>query len=193
MPAKPDLPLLDLPDQAAWEQWLQANHDSSPGVWLKIAKKGAPHATPSYAEALDGALAYGWIDGQKGALDEHYWRQRFTKRGPRSKWSEVNRDKATQLIAAGRMHPPGLQQVEAAKADGRWDNAYAPHSRITVPPDFQRELDRNPEAKAFFETLKGTNRYAFLYRIHDAKRPETRAKRIDTFIAMLNKNETFYP
>lgn len=192
MPPKPELELLDVPDQRTWEIWLEQHHDSSPGVWLKIAKKGAPTTTPTYAEALDAAIAYGWIDGQKGALDEHYWRQRFTKRGPKSKWSEVNREKATALIEAGRMQPSGMQQVEAAQRDGRWDNAYAPHSRITVPEDFQAALDANPTAKAFFETLRGTNRYAFLYRIIDAKRPQTRARRIETFIQMLGERKTLY-
>jgi uncharacterized protein YdeI (YjbR/CyaY-like superfamily) len=191
-PTKPDLELLDVPDQQAWERWLDQNHDASPGVWLKIAKKGAPTTTPTYAEALDVALAYGWIDGQKGALDEHYWRQRFTKRGPKSKWSEINREKATALINTNQMKPPGQAQVDAAKKDGRWDNAYAPQSRITPPEDFQAALDANPTAKAFFETLKGPNRYAFLYRIADAKRPETRARRIETFIAMLNDGKTFH-
>jgi uncharacterized protein YdeI (YjbR/CyaY-like superfamily) len=185
-------PLLYLESQQAWEDWLEANHDTSPGVWLTIAKKGAPRPTPTYAEALESAIAYGWIDGQKGALDEHFWRQRFTKRKPTSKWSQVNREKAYALIAAKRMRPSGLEQVEQAKADGRWDAAYEPQSRATVPDDLQRELDRNPEAKAFFETLKGPNRYAILYRIRDAKKPETRAKRIASFVAMLNEKKTLH-
>jgi len=188
-----DLPLLDLESQQAWEHWLEANHGSSPGVWLTIAKKGAPRATPSYAQALESAIAYGWIDGKKGALDELYWRQRFTRRGPRSKWSQINREKANELIASDRMRPAGQLEVDRAKLDGRWDAAYEPQSRATVPEDFQRELDRNPEAKAFFETLTGVNRYAFLFRIRDAKRPDTRAKRIATFVAMLNEHKTFYP
>jgi uncharacterized protein YdeI (YjbR/CyaY-like superfamily) len=193
MPPTPDPPLLDLESPQAWEAWLEANHDTSGPVWLKIAKKGAPTPTPTYRQALETAIAYGWIDGQKGALDEHYWRQRFSRRGPRSKWSQINRDTAIALMNRGEMKPAGSAEVRRAKQDGRWDDAYEPPSRATVPEDFQRELDRNPEAKAFFETLKGTNRYAFLYRIIDAKRPETRAKRIATFIDMLNEKKTFYP
>jgi uncharacterized protein YdeI (YjbR/CyaY-like superfamily) len=193
MPSRGDpLPLLELESQLAWERWLEANHSSSPGVWLKIAKKGAPRATPTYAEALDSALAYGWIDGQKGALDESYWRQRFTRRKPKSKWSQINRAKAAELIAANRMKPAGKLEVDRAQQDGRWDAAYEPQSRASVPEDLQRELDRNPEAKAFFETLKGPNRYAILFRIGDARRPETREKRIATFVKMLNERKTFY-
>jgi uncharacterized protein YdeI (YjbR/CyaY-like superfamily) len=192
MPPTETVPILECASQQAWEGWLESNHDTSTGVWLKIAKKGAPQPTPTYAEALESALAYGWIDGQKGALDDHYWRQRFTKRKPNSKWSQINRDKATALIASGRMTPAGLEQVGKAKEDGRWDAAYEPQSRATVPDDLQRELDRNPEAKAFFETLKGPNRYAILYRISDAKRPETRARRIATFVAMLNERKTLH-
>ena len=192
MPPTETVPILECASQQAWERWLERNHDISTGVWLKLAKKGAPTPTPTYAEALESALAYGWIDGQKGALDDHYWRQRFTKRKPNSKWSQINRDKATALIASGRMTPAGLEQVGKAKEDGRWDAAYEPQSRATVPDDLQRELDRNPEAKAFFETLKGPNRYAILYRISDAKRPETRARRIATFVAMLNERKTLH-
>jgi uncharacterized protein YdeI (YjbR/CyaY-like superfamily) len=184
--------MLELDSQQAWVQWLDAHHADSKGVWLKIAKKGAPRPTPTYAEALDSAIAYGWIDGQKGAIDEHFWCQRFTKRKPGSKWSQLNRDRANELIADKRMKPAGRQEVEKAKADGRWDAAYEPQSRATVPDDLQRELDRNPEANAFFQTLKGPNRYAILYRIADAKKPETRARRIATFVAMLNERKTLH-
>lgn len=193
MPTTPDLPTLQFADCHAWEEWLEANHDSSKGVWLKIAKRGAARPTVSHADALDVALCYGWIDGQRDAHDGSFFLQRFTRRRSRSKWSQINRDKAKELIAAGRMKPAGLAEVQRAQQDGRWDAAYEPQSRATVPDDFQRELDRNPEAKAFFETLKGQNRYAFLFRIRDAKRPETRAKRIATFVAMLNERRTFYP
>jgi uncharacterized protein YdeI (YjbR/CyaY-like superfamily) len=193
MPTTKDLQILELPDRQAWTDWLEANHDSSAGVWLKIAKKGAGRPTATYAEALEVALCYGWIDGQRGAHDASFFRQRFTPRRPRSKWSQINRDRATELIAGGAMKPAGLAEVQRAQQDGRWEAAYEPQSRATVPEDFQRELDRNPEAKAFFETLKGVNRYAFLFRIRDAKRPETRAKRIATFVAMLNEHKTFYP
>ncbi len=186
------LEILEFPDPEAWEVWLAENHVSSPGAWLKIAKKGSPRATVTYAQALDAALCFGWIDGQKGAYDESFWLQRFTRRGPRSKWSQVNREKATELLEQGRMHPAGVAQVQAAKDDGRWEAAYEPQSRATVPPDFQAELDRNPKAKAFFETLKGARRYAFCYRIADAKRPETRAKRIADYIALLNEGRTLH-
>jgi len=192
MPSREDLPTLELDSQQAWEDWLDANHADSRGVWLTIAKKGAPRNTPTYSEALDSAIAYGWIDGQKGAVDEHFWRQRFTSRKPGSKWSQLNRDRVNKLIADDRMRPAGMQEVDRAKADGRWDAAYEPQSRATVPDDLQRELDRNPEANAFFQTLKGPNRYSILYRIQDAKKPETRAKRIATFIAMLNERKTLY-
>jgi|SRR5437588_3715588 len=186
-----ELPIIQLSDQQAWERWLE-QHGSSPGVWLKIAKKGTAERTVSHAEALELALCFGWIDGQRLACDETFFLQRFTPRKPRSNWSQINRAKAEELIAQKRMRPPGLAQVQAAKQDGRWDTAYEPQSRATVPEDFQRELDRNPKAKAFFETLRGANRYAFLYRIGEAKRPETRAKRIANFIAMLGEERTFY-
>jgi uncharacterized protein YdeI (YjbR/CyaY-like superfamily) len=190
---KDSLPILQFPDDAAWEQWLEANHAASTGVWLKTAKKRAAVTTVTHADALSTAICFGWIDGQRHPCDETFFLQRFTPRRAGSKWSQINVEKAEQLIAAGRMHPAGKAQIEAAKADGRWDSAYEPQSRATVPEDFQRELDRNPTAKAFFETLKGVNRYAFLYRIRDAKRPETRAKRIATFIEMLAERRTFYP
>jgi uncharacterized protein YdeI (YjbR/CyaY-like superfamily) len=186
-------PLLEFDGPATFGRWLESNHDSSGGVWLKIAKKGAPMTTVTYGEALELAIAYGWIDGHRRGLDEHCFQQRFTKRNARSKWSQINRDRAIRLIEEGRMMPAGLAEVERAKQDGRWDDAYEPQSRATIPEDFQRELDRNPEAKAFFATLKGQNRYAFLFRLRDAKKPETRAKRIAKYIEMLNERRTFYP
>ena len=192
MPTKPELPTLEFADPAAWERWLEQHHESSPGVWLKIAKKGAPAATVDHPQALEQAIRFGWIDGQKRGFDEHYWLQRFTPRGPRSKWSQVNRDKALELIAADRMTPAGLAQFEAARGDGRLDEAYEPQSRATVPEDFQQALDQNPAAAEFFATLKGTNRYAFLYRLHHVKRPEARAKRIATYIEMLCEGRTFH-
>jgi uncharacterized protein YdeI (YjbR/CyaY-like superfamily) len=192
MPSTDTDPILLCESQKAWEAWLERHHDTSTGVWLKIAKKGAPHPTVTYPKAIESALIYGWIDGQKGAVDEHFYRQRFCKRTPRSKWSQINVEKATALIDSGRMKPPGVEQVERAKQDGRWENAYEPPSRAAVPEELQRELDRNPDAKAFFETLKGPNRYAILFRIKDAKRPETRAKRITQFVQMLNERKTFY-
>ncbi len=190
---KDDLPILQVPDQQAWERWLDANHACTAGAWLKTAKRSAAQRTVTHPEALESAICFGWIDGQRVPHDESFFLQRFTPRKARSRWSQINRDKAEQLIAQRRMRPAGLAQVEAAKRDGRWESAYPPQSRATAPEDFQRALDRNPDAKAFFETLRGQNRYAFLYRIQDAKRPETRRKRIETFIAMLNQGRTFYP
>src|SRR5881396_2365178 len=187
METKQGLPVVQFPSLRAWETWLEEHHEAEGGLWVKIAKKGSCIETVSYQEALEVAICYGWIDGQKGAYDERFWLQRFTPRGPRSKWSQINRDKVEELIAQGRMRPEGLNTVEAARTDGRWEAAYEPQSRSTVPDDLQAELDRNPEAKAFFETLDRTNRYAILYRIRDAKRPETRARRIEQFVAMLNR------
>jgi uncharacterized protein YdeI (YjbR/CyaY-like superfamily) len=183
---------LEFPDRAAWERWLSDQHATSDGVWLKIAKKGSGATTLTYADALEEALRYGWIDGQKGARDESFWLQRFCPRGPRSKWSQVNRAKATELIEQKRMTPAGIAQVEAAKRDGRWDAAYAPQSTMTVPEDFQQALDASPSANEFFATLKSSERYSFLYRIYDAKRPETRARRIREYVAMLAEGRTIH-
>ncbi len=187
-----DLPILEFADQGAWARWLEAEHDAAPGVWLKIAKKASGIATVTHPEALEEALCHGWIDGQRAPHDGTYFLQRFTPRGPRSKWSQINRDKATKLIEQRRMKPGGLAQVEAAKQDGRWDAAYPPQSSAAVPEDFQRALDENPAAKEFFATLRGTRRYSFIYRIADAKRPETRARRIREFVAMLAEGRTHY-
>ena len=188
-----DLPVLAFGSLQSWRDWLAEHHRTSSGLWLKIAKKGASTPTLSYAEAVDGALCYGWIDGQKGRLDDAYWLQRFTPRKPRGRWSKINRGKAERLIAEGRMQPAGLSEVEAARADGRWDAAYEGQATIAVPPDLARALDLNPVAKEFFATLSGVNRYAILYRIHDAKRPQIRADRIAKYIAMLNEHETIHP
>jgi uncharacterized protein YdeI (YjbR/CyaY-like superfamily) len=188
-----ELPVLGFDCAEAWTAWLAEHHDDSAGLWLKIAKKGAPAATVSYAEAVEVALCFGWIDGQKGRLDEHYWRQRFTPRKAASKWSKINREKAERLIAEERMQPPGLRQVEAARADGRWEAAYAGQATATVPPDLADALARNPEAAAFFATLTGVNRYAILYRIQDAKRAQTRERRIEKFVAMLAEHQTIHP
>jgi uncharacterized protein YdeI (YjbR/CyaY-like superfamily) len=188
-----DLPVLACATARAWSAWLAVNHASSGGVWLKIAKKGSKSPSVTYAEALEAALAWGWIDGQKGKLDEAWWRQRFTRRGPRSIWSKVNREKAVALIAAGEMRPPGLAEVERAKGDGRWEAAYDSQSRITVPPDLAQALAANPRAARFFETLESYNRYAVLFRIHAAKKPATRAMRIEKFVAMLSRHEKVHP
>ena len=188
-----DLAVIAFASLRAWEDWLAAHHEDSPGLWLKIAKKGAGSTTVSYADAIEGALCFGWIDGQKGKLDDAHWLQRFTPRTRRSKWSKINREKAEQLTAEGRMQPAGLREVEAARADGRWDAAYQGQATATVPPDLARELDRNPAAREFFATLTGVNRYAILYRIQDATRPQTRARRIQKYVTMLNEHKTIYP
>ena len=187
-----DLPILEFADRQVWERWLDAEYGSSRGAWLKIAKKGAPAGTPTYAEAVEEAIRHGWIDGQKAPHDESYWLQRFTPRGPRSKWSQTNRDSATKLIEQGRMKPAGRAQVEAAKRDGRWDAAYPPQSSQAIPEDFQRALEGNPAARDFFATLRGARRYSFIYRIADAKRPDTRARRIHAFVAMLAEGRTHH-
>jgi uncharacterized protein YdeI (YjbR/CyaY-like superfamily) len=186
-------PMLAFPDPAAWEKWLAAEHAGASGLWLKLAKKDCPHPTVNYAEALDIALCFGWIDGQKRPLDDDYWLQRFTPRKPRGKWSKINRGKAEALIEAGRMRPTGLREVEAAKADGRWAAAYDGQSTAAVPDDLGQALDADEDAAAFFATLDRGNRYAILYRIQEAKKPETRAARIAKFVAMLHDHQTVHP
>ncbi|MED5618372.1 YdeI/OmpD-associated family protein [Ideonella sp. BN130291] len=190
-PAPTEEPLR-LHDTLAWERWLKRHHAGSDGVWLEIAKKGAPEPTLSYAEALEVALCYGWIDGQKKG-GEPYWLQRFTPRRARSIWSKVNRAKAEALIEQGRMQPAGLKEVERAKADGRWADAYDSPSQASVSPELQAAFDANPKAAAFFATLDSTNRYAVLWRVQTAKRPETRAKRIAQLVEMLARHEKLHP
>src|SRR5579875_2729412 len=187
------LPILPFATQQEWEAWLAEHHTKTTGLWLKLAKREAGIPSITYAEALESALCYGWIDGQKASFDDQFWLQKFTPRRPKSIWSKVNCEKATALIAAGRMQPAGLRQIEAAKADGRWDAAYGSQSKITIPPDFQSELDKNPQAQAFFSTLDSANRYAILFRIETAKRTETRTARIQKFIEMLSKGEKIHP
>jgi uncharacterized protein YdeI (YjbR/CyaY-like superfamily) len=172
-----------------WRTWLSANHASAREAWLRLAKKGAEAVTVSRAEALEVALCYGWIDGQAASQDEVYWLQRFTPRTGRSKWSRINRAAAEELIQAGKMQPAGLAAVEAAKADGRWDSAYAPPSTIEVPEDLLARLAESPAAKSAFRSLDARNRYAILYRIQDAKKPDTRARRIEKFVGMLERGE----
>jgi uncharacterized protein YdeI (YjbR/CyaY-like superfamily) len=185
-------PVLAFSSQDEWEAWLDAEHAASDGVWVKFAKKGSGVRTVVYAEALDVALCYGWIDSQVMTLDDRFYLQKFTPRRSRSKWSQINRDKVEQLTKAGRMKPAGLEQVELAKADGRWDASYPSPSTIEVPDDLQKALDANPKAAEFFATLSGSNRYAFLYRLHDAKKPETRARRLEKFVGMLERGEKIY-
>jgi uncharacterized protein YdeI (YjbR/CyaY-like superfamily) len=187
-----ELPTLLFATPADFEVWLEQNHDSSGGLWLKIAKKGAPEQSVGYAEALELALCFGWIDSQKRGHDELHFLQRFTPRRPRGKWSRINRDKAEALIAAGAMRPSGLAEVEAAKADGRWEAAYAGQRTAQVPADLQRELDSNDAAREFFATLDSANRYAILYRLDDAKKPETRERRLRKFVAMLERGERIH-
>lgn len=187
-----DLPTKSFPSQAAWERWLARNAESSDGVWLKFAKKHSGVSTVTYAEALRVALAFGWIDSQTKRFDERYYLQRFTPRRARSRWSKINREAVEEMIDAGEMKPAGLREVERAKADGRWDAAYDSRSTATVPDDLQRELDRNPRAREAFAELSGTNRYAILYSIQDAKRTETRTRRIAKYVAMLNDGKKPY-
>lgn len=176
----------------AFRSWLDKHHAQPNGIRLKIAKKGTGVASVTYSEALDEALCYGWIDGQREAFDETWFVQRFTPRRARSRWSKINRERVERLIAEGRMQPAGLAQVEAAKADGRWDAAYEGSRTATVPQDLQAALDADPRAKAFFETLNSANRYAIVYRVQDAKRPETRAKRIAQFVEMCREGRTLH-
>ena len=185
-----ELPILKVRDQAAWREWLDANHGRTQGVWLKFAKKGSSSRTVSYAEALEEALCFGWIDGQVRRFDDHFYLLRFTPRRARSQWSQVNREKATRLIEEGRMHAAGLAQIEAATADGRWDAAYPAQSQAEVPEDFQEALDENPGARAFFETLNGSTRYAFLYRLHNVRKADSRHRRIRDYIELLRTGKT---
>jgi uncharacterized protein YdeI (YjbR/CyaY-like superfamily) len=188
-----ELPVLGFANPGDWDSWLAQQHAVSPGVWLKIPKVNSAEPGVGYADALTVALCYGWIDGQKRRLDDDYWLQRFTPRKPGSRWSKINTEKATELIEAGRMRPAGMREVELARADGRWDAAYAGQRTMAVPDDLAAELARNDAARAFFATLSGVNRYAILYRINDAKRPETRAKRIVKYVTMLAAGETIHP
>jgi uncharacterized protein YdeI (YjbR/CyaY-like superfamily) len=186
------LPILAFADARAFDAWLQSQGPMAPGLWLKLAKKGAPERTLTRSEAIDAALCHGWIDGQLDAYNDHSWLIRITPRKPRSKWSELNRRRASDLLAEGRMRPAGLAQIETAKTDGRWDRAYAPASVAEPPPDLAAALDANPKAAAFFATLTGANRYAILYRIGAVKTPETRARKVAQFVAMLERGETIH-
>jgi uncharacterized protein YdeI (YjbR/CyaY-like superfamily) len=190
--ANAEPPLL-LEDQETWFFWLHNNHATSSGVWLRIAKKSANARSVSYLQAVDAALCFGWIDGQKKSDDESYWLQRFTPRSEKSIWSKINREKAIRLIELGQMNAAGLREVERAKRDGRWDGAYDSPSGATIPADFQTVLKKIPRAKAFFATLDSRNRYAVLFRIQTAKKAETRAKRIKQFAKMLSQREKIYP
>jgi uncharacterized protein YdeI (YjbR/CyaY-like superfamily) len=192
MEERAGLPIRAFADLAAWEAWLADQPRSSPGVWLKLAKASAGVASVTKAEAIDGALCHGWIDGQLNPYDDDWWLIRFTPRKPRGKWSEKNRKRATELMAEGRIARAGRAEIDAAKADGRWEAAYAPQGSATVPDDLAAALDAAPTARAFFDTLTGANRYAILYRVHEAKKPETRAARIAKFVAMCARGETVH-
>ena len=193
MGEKGGLPILAFPSREAWAAWLDDHHTDSAGVWLALAKKGAGEAGVSYGDAVEVALCYGWIDGQAGKLDDRFWLQRFTPRRPKSAWSRVNRDRAMALMARGEMRPAGLREVERAQADGRWKAAYEPPSTMSVPDDLQEALTKNPVAAESFAALDRTNRYAILHRIHAAKKPETRSRRIETFVTMLADGKKLYP
>lgn len=188
-----DKPIVHCSDAEEWRHWLAANAGASDGIRLAIAKKGGGRTSVSYAEAVDEALCFGWIDGQKGALDENYFVQNFGPRRPGSIWSLVNREKAIALIESGRMHASGLAEVERAKSNGRWDAAYAGSKAIEVPAELRAALDAEPAAAAFFETLNSQNRFAILFRLGNVKRPETKTRKIDEYVAMLARGETIHP
>jgi uncharacterized protein YdeI (YjbR/CyaY-like superfamily) len=187
-----DFPIMPFGNKKQWADWLATKHEKFAGLWLKLAKKDSGIASITYAEALDVALCYGWIDGQKKGFDDRYWLQKFTPRGPRSIWSKVNTAKAERLIASGEMKPAGLKAIEAARQDGRWAAAYSSQKNISVPEDFQTALNQNQKARKFFASLKSAERYSFLFRIQTAKKAETRAKRIQQFVAMLERNEKIH-
>ncbi len=187
-----EAPIIAFAGPAEWEAYLEEHHGDQAGVWLKIAKKGTGVPSVTYAEALDVALCWGWIDGQKRGFDEGAFLQRFTPRRRRSLWSKVNREKVAALEAAGRMRPQGRAEIERAQADGRWDAAYDSPANATVPEDLQAALDASPPAAAFFATLNSANRYAIIWRLQTAKRPETRARRVAQFVAMLERGEKLH-
>jgi uncharacterized protein YdeI (YjbR/CyaY-like superfamily) len=190
---KRDVPIIAFKSQQAWNDWLASQATDSEGLWLKLAKKSSRILCVSKPEAIDTALCHGWIDGQLDSFDENYWLVRFTPRRPSSRWSERNRARALQLIEMGRMLPAGMREIERARKDGRWETAYAPQSTAEVPDDLKAALARNKKASKFFEALDRVNRYAILYRVHNAKKPETRAARIEKFVTMLAAGETVHP
>jgi len=191
--SSPELPVLTFRDAEAFETWLADQPELVTGAWLTFGKPGAPEATLSKSDAIDSALAHGWIDGQLGRVDEHYYKVRFTLRKVRSAWSQMNRERVERLIANGRMKPEGLAEVTRAKADGRWDAAYAPQGRATPDPDLLAALDAQPDARRFFDSLDAANRYAVLYRVHQAKGSERRAAKIAEMVARLASGEAFHP
>jgi uncharacterized protein YdeI (YjbR/CyaY-like superfamily) len=188
-----ELPLLMFSDATAFESWLTAQPDDAVGAWLRFAKKGAPEQTISKSDAIDSALVHGWVDGQLGRIDEYYFKTRFTPRRPNSAWSQMNCKRVEQLVIAGRMKPKGQAQIDRAKADGRWAAAYAPQSQAATDDDLNAALDAEPAARALFDALDSANRYAVVYRVHQAKTPEKRAAKIVELVAKLARGETFHP
>lgn len=186
-------PILEFRQKSAWTRWLEKNHDKSSGVWIRLAKKNSEVSSISRSDALDVALCFGWIDGQARSEGDKTWLQKFTPRGKRSIWSKINRENVRRLIESGEMRPPGIAEIERAKKDGRWEAAYDSPKSIAIPDELQAELDRNKKAKAFFDTLNSQNRYAILFRIHTAKKAETKAKRIRQFVEMLERGEKIHP
>jgi uncharacterized protein YdeI (YjbR/CyaY-like superfamily) len=187
-----ELPLV-FKSRRAWEAWIAKHYDSSQGVWLRLAKGFVTLKSLSYREALEIALCYGWIDGQKRAYDEESWLQRFSPRGPRSIWSKINRSRAEELVREGRMQQPGLAAIERAKQNGQWERAYDSQRTAAPAKDFEEILNRRPRAKAFYESLDSHNRYAILFRIHNVKKAETRQRHIEKFIGMLERHEKLHP
>jgi uncharacterized protein YdeI (YjbR/CyaY-like superfamily) len=185
-------PILGFESQRAWERWLEENHGTPTGIWMRLAKKASGIPSVTYAEAVESALCYGWIDGQKRPHTESAWLQRFTPRRPKSMWSQINREKALGLIEAKRMRVAGLAEVERARQDGRWESAYGSPSALTTDAEFEKALNKNPRAKKFFKTISAANRYAILWRIKTAKRAETRERRIRDYVEMLEKGETHH-
>jgi len=192
MESKANMPVIAFQSAKEWHSWLSKNAGVSIGVWLKIFKKDSKEKTVTYAEALEEALCFGWIDGQKKSLDEHAWLQKFCPRGPKSIWSKVNIAHVERLTKAGKMKPEGLKAVASAKADGRWEAAYDPARTMTVPDDFIKELSKNKKALAFYKTLNKTNLFSIAFRLQTAKKPETRQKRMEVIIDMLAKGEKFH-
>jgi len=188
-----DLPLLTFADREALERWLQKQGEASPGAWLRFAKQGAPETTVSKSDAIDCALAHGWVDGQLGRVDAHFFKTRFTPRRPRSAWSQGNRERVERLEAAGRMHPRGREQVDQAKADGRWAAAYAGQGQAAADADLDAALDAEPKARALFDALDSANRFAILYRVQQAMTPPKRAAKITEMVAMLGRGDTLHP
>jgi uncharacterized protein YdeI (YjbR/CyaY-like superfamily) len=192
MPSISDLPIITFASQEEWRQWLDQNHQDEKGLWIKIYKKATGKPTVTHESALEVALCYGWIDGQSKSLDEESYLQKFTPRRPKSIWSKINIGHIERLMKEGKMKPAGIAQVESAKADGRWDQAYDSPKNMKIPDDFLKELHKNKKAKDFFETLNKTNTYAIAWRLQTAKKPETREKRMKQILEMLTKGERFH-